>query len=289
MLRVTVFFLGLIAAFSAGAQINDTAFAAVRYSFVYLSDTTMPPETENMILLLGKNTSLYKSYDRMFSDSVIKAQMESYKNAPPGTPMQLGMAGMKRGNGSAVYKDVANNRMLRQENFIKDYIIDDAMPAINWNMASETKNIQELVCQKATGSFRGRNYTAWFTTQLPYSNGPWKLGGLPGLIVEAYDDEKQVVFKFESFENVGHRKIPIALPAEHVRATAKEYKQLRELADKDREGFMKSRMAEMQNSNATAGNISGGTITVVGGSSRAGGGGSSKRRVLNNPIERSEN
>lgn len=289
MLRVTVFFLGLIAAFSAGAQINDTAFAAVRYSFVYLSDTTMPAETESMILFLGKNTSVYKSYDRMFADSVVLAQIESYKNAPPGTPMKIGVAGMKRGSGSAVYKDVANNKMLRQENFIKDYIIDDAMPAINWNMASETKNIQELVCQKATGSFRGRNYTAWFTTQLPYSNGPWKLGGLPGLIVEAYDDEKQVVFKFESFENVGHRKIPIALPAEHVRATAKEYKQLRELADKDREGFMKSRMAEMQNSNATAGNISGGTITVVGGSSRAGGGGTSKRRVLNNPIERSEN
>lgn len=289
MKKYTLFFLFACFAVTVKAQINDTAFAAVRYKFVYLSDTSMPAETENMILYLGKNTSEYKSYDRILSDSLMKAQVEAYKSAPPGSPLNLGAPGMKRGSASGIYKDMVNSKMLRLENFMKNYIIDEEMPALNWNMTEETKNIQELVCQKATTSFRGRNYTAWFTNQLPYNNGPWKLGGLPGLIVEAYDDEKQVVFKFESFENIAHRKIPIMLPAEHVKATAKEYKQLRDFAEKDPQGFMKSRQAEFQNSNAgvSVGNVQ--SVTVVGGSLRTSTGAPAKKRVLNNPIERAEN
>lgn len=60
---------------------------------------------------------------------------------------------------------------------------------IDWNLnSSDTKKIGKYLCNKAEGYFRGRNYIVWYTLDLPLSFGPWKLNGLPGLILEAYDE-----------------------------------------------------------------------------------------------------
>lgn len=60
----------------------------------------------------------------------------------------------------------------------------------NWELHAETKEISGFTCQKATIKFRGRNYTAWFTTDIPVQFGPWKFQGLPGLILEVYDEDR---------------------------------------------------------------------------------------------------
>lgn len=59
----------------------------------------------------------------------------------------------------------------------------------NWKLHKETKKIGDFNCQKATIKFRGRNYTAWFTNEIPIRYGPWKFQGLSGLILEVYDDD----------------------------------------------------------------------------------------------------
>ena len=57
------------------------------------------------------------------------------------------------------------------------------------SIENETKMILNQKCQKASTSFRGRNYTAWFSTKIKYPFGPWKMNGLPGIILEVYDDQ----------------------------------------------------------------------------------------------------
>ena len=59
-----------------------------------------------------------------------------------------------------------------------------------WILNKETKNIGNFICQKATIKFRGRNYIAWFTNEIPVPFGPWKFQGLSGLILEVYDTDK---------------------------------------------------------------------------------------------------
>ena len=66
---------------------------------------------------------------------------------------------------------------------------------------TDTTTVIGYLCQKATCYFRGRNYTAWFTTDIPISNGPWKFGGLPGLILKIYDNDKLYTFECIKIEN----------------------------------------------------------------------------------------
>lgn len=70
----------------------------------------------------------------------------------------------------------------------------EPIPVIRWTVEKDTREIEGFRCQKATCRFRGRNYTAWFTTDIPCNWGPWKLHGLPGAILEAYDDTNEVSF-----------------------------------------------------------------------------------------------
>jgi GLPGLI family protein len=64
----------------------------------------------------------------------------------------------------------------------------------NWQLSNEQKRILSYSCQKATCTFRGRNYTAWFAPEIPIKEGPYKFGGLPGLILQMNDDSCQYTF-----------------------------------------------------------------------------------------------
>lgn len=66
---------------------------------------------------------------------------------------------------------------------------------MKWTLAQETATICEHKCQKATCHWRGRDFVAWFTSEIPIRKGPWKFGGLPGLILKVYDTDKLYTFE----------------------------------------------------------------------------------------------
>lgn len=76
-----------------------------------------------------------------------------------------------------------------------DYLVSDQVSKPVWIIDENTsKKILEYTCIKATTNFRGSNITAYFTEELPYSAGPYKFYGLPGLILELKEDNKNYNF-----------------------------------------------------------------------------------------------
>lgn len=97
---------------------------------------------------------------------------------------------------------------------IEKYLVQDSLVSPVWDISTETKQIDNHLCQKATTFFKGRSYEAWFTTDYSTQHGPWKLNGLPGLILEAHDSKNEVFFEVSEIANLGDRQIeePTEIP-----------------------------------------------------------------------------
>ncbi|NIK73885.1 GLPGLI family protein [Thermonema lapsum] len=95
--------------------------------------------------------------------------------------------------GNEAWEWVASSSMGYQENC-------DALK-IEWApQPAEKRNISGVDCKKATGTFRGRQYVVWYAPSIPYAYGPWKLRGLPGLVLEAYEQNRRLVFQLVGVE-----------------------------------------------------------------------------------------
>ncbi len=68
-------------------------------------------------------------------------------------------------------------------------LLKEPLNLFNWELKNETKSILDYSCTKATCSFRGRNYVAWLTREIPFKAAPWKFHGLPGIVLEVYSTD----------------------------------------------------------------------------------------------------
>jgi GLPGLI family protein len=260
----------LTASMIARAQKPDTAQILVHYKFTHVLDTNnrAHPYTENMVLFVGKASSSYKSYDAELQNELYRKQLQEQVSAGGNFRLDRNITG----SGTEYYQFTNSRKLVRKEVIMDSYIINDVLPAINWHISSNTANFDELHCQKATCHFKGRDYTAWFCPDLPVHVGPWKLNGLPGVIVEAYDTKKEVVFKFERVEKAvlgahmqqikdRHGRIVVPLgdddygtdpniiqaPARGIKTTDKEFERLYNTMHKDPNALAQSMAANPQN------------------------------------------
>lgn len=103
--------------------------------------------------------------------------------------------------GNMVFHNKTNDSIFVREKMTNEYVItQEKAPQINWIITEESRMIKNYKCMKATTHFRGRDYTAWFTTDIPIIDAPWKFYGLPGLVMDIYDAKNQVKIYVESIE-----------------------------------------------------------------------------------------
>jgi GLPGLI family protein len=103
--------------------------------------------------------------------------------------------------GNMIYKNYQSDSLKIRELVVTTvYQSKEEMPEFDWVLGTKEKQLGNYKVKNATTTFRGRNFEVWFTEEIPISDGPWKFNGLPGLILEAYDTEKDYVFTMKSIQ-----------------------------------------------------------------------------------------
>lgn len=207
MKLAAILLLSIISISSASAQLKDEVLIRVRYTHTDKIDISKnnKARTENMILFVGKNASLYSSYDKIKHEiSDEQKFLASIKNrGSNGQPTAFIIDDTNsRWMTTATYLFFAkeNKFFTKEVMALQAYLVEENAPKINWKISLDTLSFSGIKCQKATATFEGKNWTAWFAPSMPFQSGPWKLNGLPGLIIEAYDEQAQVKFEFAGIE-----------------------------------------------------------------------------------------
>ena len=94
---------------------------------------------------------------------------------------------------------------------IEMFLVEETIPPMEWEIFPDTMTVLNYLCFKAITTFRGRNYIAWFTMDIPINEGPWKIYGLPGLILRLEDEDG--LFVHEAVGLVSHDPKPIVINA----------------------------------------------------------------------------
>ena len=92
---------------------------------------------------------------------------------------------------------------------------DEPFTEFVWTISDSTKNVIGYDCFMAETDYHGRHWTVWFTPEIPLQDGPWKLCGLPGLILEATDSTDQHSFIATGIENSNQEIYPIYEPRKY--------------------------------------------------------------------------
>lgn len=119
--------------------------------------------------------------------------------------------------GTCVYHNTAAGKVLSREfdfSTKKFILISDSLPDFKWNITSATRKIGQYQVQQATTTFRGREYDVWFAPDIPLAFGPWKLLGLPGLILEARDKTGQISFQALQINQPAAVATPVVPPTQ---------------------------------------------------------------------------
>ena len=187
----------------------DTVEYVVMYELTFREDTAHLDyyRTENHMLSIGKkrDVSSFRGY------GTYRHNMELKKAGDSGLTEEL----IKTGRIGKVFSDVPSSAIrcsifknMTSKNITTiDHIYmqgmyeyEESFNAFNWQITAETDTINNYVCQKAICDFGGRTWEAWFTSELPFSDGPYKFCGLPGLILNIADTENHYSWKFLSIE-----------------------------------------------------------------------------------------
>lgn len=239
-MRVFIFFISVFMHFMSYAQ--ETPIAKIHYIFKHINDTTQQDKflRDEVGTYLGLQSSLYTSVSSDRINEELKEQMSN--------PAFDGNVVLNKNTStikSSYVLDIAKNNLQEVYRVASDeYILKEDFPVLDWKILEDSKEIGGYACQKAVTNFKGRTYEAWFTTEIPMPFGPWKLHGLPGLILSAADTKQEVIFEFDGFDKIeGTTTIKIQPSERTISATREEVEKLEKAFKDNPSAYMESRRA----------------------------------------------
>ena len=141
-------------------------------------------------------------------------------------------------NQQSIFINLKDKKITELKQFKSTYFVDDTLAFPQWDITNEIKTINNHQCQKATTFYKGRTYEVWFANEYPTLFGPWKLNGLPGLIILAYDKKNEVFFEAIEIQKIDNKTCQIDSSIKHL--SKNEFQKLIKNWQKDYEERLKS-------------------------------------------------
>lgn len=194
------------------------------YSFKIDSLHKENVDKEIMNLDITKEGSNFYSALLISRDSLFKAQFERGKASQS---MVFDMTKIKQAKVNfRVSKDYPNLETVYHTSISASNIALKEQNKINWTISPETKTIEGFKVQKATTTFGGRNWVAWFTNDIQIQDGPYKFCGLPGLILSVGDDKGDHVFNLVGSKKLNYEPLMISSSMKEIFVTNEKFNQL---------------------------------------------------------------
>ena len=162
------------------------------YDVEFRKDSTSQVTTkQNYHLDITGDDILYYSRDYFVADSLIK------NNIPFPADLKLST--------STILKHKKGSSTFNEYDLLESTVLDLQTKDVQiWTLTNEKKQLDNLTLQKATTTWGGRNWIAWFAKDIPFQDGPYKFKGLPGLIVKIEDETKSHLFELKGIKNLNY-------------------------------------------------------------------------------------
>lgn len=201
-----------IATIAATAQEKADIEISYTASRVNLRDGSNISPNQYILLANAKESKFYSPITEYIDSLQSTPEGDAkYKEMTRGAYMSGKIKDIPRRDGSYyIFKSLNSGKIKYYDvNGVEKYWYEEEIPEIGWELTNSTKNILGYECQMATGNIHGRKWEVWFTTEVPVMNGPWKFGGLPGLILEATDDSGLYNFTATGIQQTSRSMEPI--------------------------------------------------------------------------------
>ncbi|MDX1427793.1 MAG: GLPGLI family protein [Salegentibacter mishustinae] len=237
----------LISSLVPAQELTDKFKYKATYDLTWQIDSTNSESIQNetMVLFIGDKISRFSSEGQYIADSIKEAYkdrertQQSFNEMRSKMPMSaLNFYVFKRQNSA----QVSFTEKIVRDNYRYIQDIDD----LNWEILPETKEVAGFVAQRAKASFSGRDYTAWFTTEVPISEGPYKFRGLPGLILEISDNNDYYTFKLNGFKELNDEISIEFEPEDYLDVSKEKFLQIKQ-------EYAENPFIKMENSGITMG------------------------------------
>ncbi|WP_294300996.1 GLPGLI family protein [uncultured Chryseobacterium sp.] len=165
---------------------NNTFIYDMKYKPCQEKDSL---QMQNMILDVSDSKSIFRSSEDKDSDSILYST-KKITDYPVGFDNQF-----------YIIKDLAKKKITKLIQNNTDTYTINIEEIMEWEIDPEVVKIGDYSCQKAIVNYGGRQWTAFFTSQIPILDGPYIFHGLPGLIVKLYDTNKNYDFSLIQVKN----------------------------------------------------------------------------------------
>lgn len=201
-----------LVAIAVVAQEKDDIEVSYQASRVSFRDGSNISPNQYILLANAKESKFYSPITEYIDSLQSTPEGDAkYKEMTRGAYLSGKINEIPRRDGSYyIFKTMAEGKMKYYDvNGVEKYWYEEKIPQIDWELTDSTKTILGYDCQMAMGNLHGRNWSVWFTPDIPIMNGPWKFGGLPGLILEATDESGLYNFTATGIQQSSRPMVPM--------------------------------------------------------------------------------